>query len=110
MTTKQYIRGAVAIVAATVGLGATAVASADPTNNPHAFSVPFVCGDGVGPVTLLINETPNGNAVAHTATTSVGIAVTGSPGNRNGVQTTTCTGMVSGQQVTVTAFFTPPTH
>ena len=91
-------------------LGVTAAASADPTNNPHAVSAPFICGDGVGPVTLLILVTHNGTSAAFTGTTRVGIAVTGSPGVPNSpLQTTTCTGTVNGRQITVTAFFTPPT-
>ena len=84
------------------GLGATATASADPSNNPKAMSVNFVCG-GV-PVTLLILNTHNGTAAAFTSSTSVGIAAA----PQGAVQTTTCTATINGQQVSVTAFFTPP--
>jgi hypothetical protein len=89
------------------GLGTTAVASADPINNPNAVTQNFVCG-GV-PVTLTILS--NGSAAAFTSSTSVGIAVTGSPGiPKSAVQTTTCTTTINGQQFSVTAFFTPPGH
>ena len=87
------------------GLGATAAASADPINNPKSASVNFLCG-GV-PVTLTVLG--NGSAAAFTSSTSVGIAVNGRGIPKSAVQTTTCTTTINGQQISVTAFFTPPT-
>ena len=87
------------------GLGATAAASADPIKSPKAVTVHFLCGGA--PVTLTVLA--NGSAAAFTSSTSVGIAVTGSPGiPKSAVQTTTCTTTINGRQISVTAFFTPP--
>jgi hypothetical protein len=110
---------ALASVCAACSLAGSGVASADPVNARGATQQIYICG-GV-PVTL--TTLPNGASAAFTSSTSVGIAVgvtvvdtsTGEtifsslkPGFAvNALTTTTCSITFDGEQLNVTAFFTP---